>query len=291
MRKVFSKKEGFPGQKLVVLSLALKKQLAEDSFVRHLYLTDIGIFPKAENHYVKREKGSSEYVLQICFEGDGFCEFNGHTSRIKAGQYFILPPGKKHIYGSYKNLSWKVGWIHLLGRDVTDIVSRINLNGFGKPHDFHVSETWQLLFEEVTNSLEQDLSYTNVAGKCSYLSPLLSEFIYRDRMDFSKSADPVEKAIKMMHMNVGNQLTLDSMASKAGLSVSRFSVVFKNKTGTSPNEYFLGIKMQKACHYLITSTMTVREISSHLAFDDPYYFSRCFKKRMGASPLHYRKTV
>ncbi|MCH2207751.1 MAG: AraC family transcriptional regulator [Lentisphaerales bacterium] len=155
-------------------------------------------------------------------------------------------------------------------------------------HRTSASKEWLGLFDQLIDSLEKDLSYVNVAYNCSFLWPLLAELVFQERMAFGKIDDPVDKAIQFMRDNSEVQISLTELARVADLSVSRFSVVFKKKTGTSPNEYVLEMKMHKACNLLITTRMTVREIAQMLGFDDPYYFSRCFKKRMGDSPQIFR---
>ena len=41
---------------------------------------------------------------------------------------------------------------------------------------------------------------------------------------------------------------------------------------------------------LVHTNLSICEIAQKIGFDDPYYFSRLFKKEMGLSPAHYRKT-
>jgi AraC-like DNA-binding protein len=53
-------------------------------------------------------------------------------------------------------------------------------------------------------------------------------------------------------------------------------------------DYFIHLKIQNACKLLYLTDMTVREVSFELGYDDPYYFSRLFKKVMGISPMQYR---
>ena len=99
----------------------------------------------------------------------------------------------------------------------------------------------------------------------------------------------VDKAIQFMQQNVYSNVSLPEIASKAGLSVSRLSTVFREQTGAPPKEYLLNLKMKRACNYLSMTQLPVKDIAENLAFTDPYYFSRCFKQRIGISPLKYRK--
>ena len=233
------RKEGFTHQRLIVLPTSLRIQLSADPFVRQLYLTDIGIFPSAENHLVERDNGTNEYVLQFCFDGEGFSQFNGERHSITTGQYFLLPPGEKHSYGSSVRGGWKVGWIHLLGHGAELFAERVGVSNFGKALDFKASKDWLGLFGKVLDSLETDLTYINIAHNCSFLWPMLIEMVFHEKMNSFSSGDPIECAIRFMKENTGSPLSLQEMASSANLSVSRFSAVFKNKKGQSPNEYFL----------------------------------------------------
>jgi AraC-like DNA-binding protein len=82
---------------------------------------------------------------------------------------------------------------------------------------------------------------------------------------------------------------LKEISGHLGLSASHFSNIFRNKTGYAPIEYFSRLKIQRACQYLDLTDLRVKEISSLLGYDDPYYFSRVFNKIMGDSPRNYKK--
>ena len=42
---------------------------------------------------------------------------------------------------------------------------------------------------------------------------------------------------------------------------------------------------------LDTTPLSVREIGERIGYQDPYYFTRCFRRVMGFSPRAYRKTL
>lgn len=62
----------------------------------------------------------------------------------------------------------------------------------------------------------------------------------------------------------------------------------KQKTGHSPIDYFFQMKMQKASQQLDFTNRSVKDIAMSMGFDDPYYFSKRFKKITGMSPRKYR---
>ena len=52
---------------------------------------------------------------------------------------------------------------------------------------------------------------------------------------------------------------------------------------------FLHRKIARACYLLEVSDLPVAEVAQRFGFDDPYYFSRVFRKITGVSPSHYRQ--
>jgi len=91
-----------------------------------------------------------------------------------------------------------------------------------------------------------------------------------------------------MQENLSQMLTLGDIAASVNISVPHFSSIFRKKTGFSPIEYFIHLKVQKACQYLLFTDLRVKEIAEKLGIEDPYYFSRMFHKLMGVSPNLYR---
>jgi AraC-like DNA-binding protein len=78
------------------------------------------------------------------------------------------------------------------------------------------------------------------------------------------------------------------MAKKINLSASHFSSLFRKATGMSPLDYFIHLKLQKACLLLYSTETKVKKVAGAIGYDDPYYFSRLFKKHMKLSPEQYR---
>jgi AraC-like DNA-binding protein len=100
----------------------------------------------------------------------------------------------------------------------------------------------------------------------------------------------VERSIQYMVEHIQSSLTLDEMAHHIGLSKPHFVHLFKQVTRYSPIDYFLRLKIQRSCQYLDLTDYHIKEISKSIGIQDPYYFSRVFRKVMGQSPSEYRKT-
>jgi AraC-like DNA-binding protein len=99
--------------------------------------------------------------------------------------------------------------------------------------------------------------------------------------------DIVEIVAHYFAENIERHLTLAEVAAYSGLSASRLSAVFKERTGHSPLNYFNLMKIR----LLDNTGLKLSQISFKLGIDDQYYFSRLFSKIMGMSPKAYRNRL
>lgn len=71
------------------------------------------------------------------------------------------------------------------------------------------------------------------------------------------------------------------------LNYSHLSATFSKITGQTIIDAHTRLRMNKALHLLRTTSMNVSEISERLGFQNPFYFTRVFKKVLGESPSYY----
>ena len=74
-----------------------------------------------------------------------------------------------------------------------------------------------------------------------------------------------------------------------GMNMSRSVLYRKLKalTNLSPNEFIRTVRLKRAAQLLPKHNGTVAEISYLVGFNDPGYFTRCFRKQFGRSPKEY----
>ena len=97
--------------------------------------------------------------------------------------------------------------------------------------------------------------------------------------------------IRYIEENLDRPLTREDLARCAKLSPSRFGALFKEIFGVSPGHFVRAGQMRRAQQLLIASPLGVAEIASQCGYEDPFHFSRAFKKNVGMSPLIYRKAM
>jgi AraC-like DNA-binding protein len=288
-------KSGFLGERAIVLPEPIISELRKDEFGSLLHITDIGFYPKAEFHFRKRTKEEAkQYILIYCVEGAGWFEIENIKHKVSADQFFILPRGKAHSYGSNPKAPWTIYWIHFDGTKAGFFSEDFDRPTQIRPEkDSRIEDRLQL-FEEIYSTLKNGYSKNNldysISGLFHFLGSLKFLGAYRESLSTKQGQrDRVDDAIHFMRENIHKRLTLKDIADYTGISVSHFSVLFQKKTGYSALNYFSQLKIQQACQYLDFSDMKINQISMLTGFEDPFYFSRIFTKTMGLSPTEYRK--
>ncbi|HCW52716.1 MAG TPA: hypothetical protein DG753_03015 [Clostridium sp.] len=76
---------------------------------------------------------------------------------------------------------------------------------------------------------------------------------------------------------------------KIYLSYKHIAKIFKDATGKTLLEYHTAIRMNEAARMLRETSHSIKYISLHMGYSEPFYFSNVFKKVLGISPKAYRK--
>jgi len=109
-----------------------------------------------------------------------------------------------------------------------------------------------------------------------------------DRLNCDNS-QRIEKTVQYMTQHLDKPLQASELAAVANVSLSHFFALFKQRMGCSPIDYFTRLRMQRACQLLDSTSARVKEIAAALGYDDPFYFSRVFRRYFGASPGRVRR--
>jgi len=97
------------------------------------------------------------------------------------------------------------------------------------------------------------------------------------------------EVIKYMNRNLGSTVMNQKLASLIGMAANSFARFFRLQTGYSPNRYLTKIRIENACHLLLHTNLSLKQIAEDCGFFDRYYFTRVFNKSMNISPAKYRK--
>lgn len=282
---------GLGRQRIEIPKPVLKNKVQHNELLRQLYICSLGYYPKAEKHFTYRKKGLPENFLFYCVDGKGWYSIGDKKYQVNANECFMLPQNTEHAYGSDEEHPWSIYWIHFGGESLPEFNRMQVVQKFFKPSLIKHSGEVAIHFSKIYKALELGYSTDNLVFANMCLSHFLTLFIYNAKHDTvveRESMDCVDNAILYMQERINDNITLNELSQHYNYSASRFSNIFKQKTGHSPIDYFIQMKMQKASQQLDFTNRSVKDIAMSMGFDDPYYFSKRFKKITGMSPRKYR---
>jgi AraC-like DNA-binding protein len=287
------KQEGFRGQIQYVIPRPILINAARHILVSGLYPTDIGFYPAANHHLRQRDSGAEEHILIFCRQGQGWFELQGNRHLLKAGQALVIPRHTPHAYGASPQSPWTIHWMHFLGEEATYYLTLLQPEHPLLNVDPGLTAKVEWLFADASEALSNGFSPASLICAAQAARHILSLLFFSNRAFVPGAADArqygLETVIQFMKEHVNEALPLPAMAARAGISVTHFSRLFRQQTGFSPMDYFIHLKIQRACRYLTLSQLSIKEISAQIGYEDPYYFSRIFRKVMGLPPAEYRK--
>lgn len=263
----------------------------QHDLLTRFFVTNLGFFTRVYGHRTERDT-FDEYLVIYCLDGRGWYEAAGHSWDIEKGQIMFVQRDVPHVYGSDLRDPWSIQWAHFRGELAQSYLDLINITPEKPVCRIGIQPGICTLFSEALDVLKSGYSLYHLVKISSLIQQALSQIA------FSTAYSPpqgsiglhVGNVIEYMLANITERRTLDDFAEQACLSRSYFSRQFRLRTGYAPVEYFIRLKMQRACELLVTTHMTVGQISRGLGYQDQYYFSRIFKKIVGVHPTRYRQS-
>ena len=291
------KRDGFAGELLISIPQnVLAGAIQKGQILPHqLYVSHIGYFPKALYNYCQRPQGCVDNILFYCVQGKGYYTLDGHTFTLNPNQYVIVPATDKPlVYWSDTEDPWSIYWVHFTSDALQAFNRAYHIVPEQGPQYIPHNEKGIRIWEEMYENLSRGYSPENLMNTNLCLYHLIATFVFSQQQNQNSSSPEkaiIRETIDYMKNNLDKTIRIEDFADLNKYSVSHFSKLFRLTTGMSPIEYFIHLKMQKACQLLYTEDSRVKQIAALLGYDDPYYFSRLFKKYMNTSPETYRKSV
>ena len=145
--------------------------------------------------------------------------------------------------------------------------------------------------DEASNRLYKTLLSARTLDECQQLieSRLLS---VRDQLEQTRGEQGSQLIDKVcshiLEHYMESDMSLTTVAKSVFITPTYLSILFKKKLGLPFSEFVINLRMDKAKQLLAMSNFKTYEVAARVGYNDPQYFSGCFKKRVGLTPTEYR---
>ena len=236
-----------------------------------------------------------EYIIHFILSGNGFYSANGNTWSLGPGQMFLIYPDEPVVYCADATNPWSYTWIGFKGIRVDTILKNC---GFSKNHlclsapdpDKYMN-CFDDLFEHGNTGFSDDLYRESILLKLFSIlvrhhnRPTLkadqAQTGYSDNVYVNLA---IEDIGKMYMQGIG----VSDIAESIGITRSHLNHVFQKELNISIQNFLMDFRMHKSANLLVSTTMSIKEISNLVGYNDQLVFSKAFKKKFGMSPKSYR---
>lgn len=246
-----------------------------------------------EDHLFQPDGGrilQDTHILYIINGSGWFASAHQPRTCLQAGDAVLLFPGEWHSYAPNPRTGWSEAWIGFSGNRAKALVE---LYGFGteKPVvHVGVSNNLYVAFDQACQvalkqlpAFQQQLSgYVVLLISSIYAMSRQQEFVH------NPSSESIVHALLFMRQNLYRPLHMEEVAQAIGMGYSKFRKLFRDYTGFPPTQYFLRLKMEQAKDYLLSTSLSGKEIAFRLGFDSVSYFIKLFRQYHGQTPSEVR---
>lgn len=209
-----------------------------------------------------------------------------HDKQIAFGEHdlLIMLPNERIHYKALEE--WSISWLGLYGETVDKFIKILGITPDNPT--IHVSLYNELynIMEKVYN-ISKDLSLSSKFSATGLIYEFFSILVQNANIG-KDNVNSVKTALRIMDYNYSSPITVEQIAKRLSLNTSYFSRFFSEQVGTSPKQYLLNKRIERAKELLLETNASIFEIANSVGYDDQLYFSRIFKKHIGLSPLKYR---
>jgi AraC family transcriptional regulator of arabinose operon len=253
-----------------------------------------GHFVRRGRYRAWREHGTRDWLLIYTAGGRGRFGFDGGEIITTAGDAVLLRPGARHDYGlAAPDKPWELLWAHFHPRpswidwlawpehapgamriEVRDVAARRQIR-------HRLADVVAL----AASSLRRRQEFAMNA-----LEEVLLRFDALNPRGVDAAIDPrIRAAADHACRHLDRRITLDDLADVAGLSHSRFAHLFRQQTGSTPQQFLEHQRLARARQLLSATPLSVKEVAHQVGFDNPFYFTLRFRRATGTSPRQWRE--
>jgi len=239
-----------------------------------------------------RPNGRVDYHILYITEGVCFVTLDGVTHAAAAGSLIFFFPGERQNYAFRAEMPSVSYYLHFSGTSPAVLLGKIER---GEKRIFSIGKSATL--EELLRRTEEEYTLAlpmsdRVTG--GYLLAILALCLRKIRLaedgrTQTQATGKIADICREMLTALTDEHPISYYAARAHLSESRFTHLFHEVTGKSPQAYLTEARIRRAEELLSDTPLSVAAVGEAVGVKSPYYFSRFFKKYTGLSPAAYRK--
>jgi AraC family transcriptional regulator of arabinose operon len=253
---------------------------------RRLAIHRAGCYVDTHHHGVDVPGGFEATQLFVCTAGSGWVRVGRAEHVIVPGTAFVIPRDEPYAYAGTQG-AWTLWWCSLIGTDVDEVLAEVGMTAEHPVATIGNLERLVAVIDDIIQTYDRDTSPHEAIEASGAGWQLIS------RLDAGRTAtpnaDPLARAVEYLSERYRANVRVPELSAAVGVPPAKLAALFREATGGGVLSYIIGLRMTEARRLLAETSLTVGEVATAVGYDDPYYFSREFRRRHGMTPSGCRR--
>lgn len=232
----------------------------------------------------------NDYAVGLVTSGRGsFQVDDGPVQSVEPGCLFPVYPGPVFHYGPTPHTAWCEYHFGVSGPGLKRLLDCGVFPADGRVHQLvnvaPIVEGIRELLRVVKRAGPGDADRAVLMAERLLVEMYYSREALRQAQTPSKS---MEAVLEYCRRNFRQEVDFEALAAEHAMSYSTLRQAMRKITGQAPAHYLTTLRCEAARQLLSDTDLSVKEIGARVGIDDPYTFSRIFKRSVGVSPQAFR---
>lgn len=222
--------------------------------------------------------------------GKGSFTINDTYYPLSYGSLIAFSPNKPHKFDADVDVPMEQFFLIFKGSRAMELLEKSKME---QKNAVKVCDPEALLssFQKI---LRIGLNQTEYANEicCNYLKAILLEQVDQRHNKYieSTSFENFQRCKDYLENNFISIYTSSQLADECSINIRYLARLFRKYENSRPYEYLMNLKMNKAANLFLTTSFNVNQVAKMTGIEDPYHFSRIFKKKFKIAPSKYRES-
>ncbi|PZP43767.1 MAG: hypothetical protein DI598_15380 [Pseudopedobacter saltans] len=254
---------------------------------------------KYEHVLSKTPHRHDHYTLMWITQGHGSQLIDGNEYEMLTDRVFFLHPGQVHSMLDF----YRDGWLLLFNEVIykmflkyhplEEYFGMMDLTGERPFVDLSAKakDIFRSIFQLIQNELKKDKMDENIGSHLISILLLTANKLFhaqKKQPEGNEERDLIRRLKLLVEDHFRGMQHVAFYADQLNVLPRRLNDIVKANTGQSIHEIISERLLTESKILLSSSSMTVKEISYNLGFNDPSYFNRFFKRYMKITPVEFR---
>lgn len=238
--------------------------------------------------YFIRRRDFPFYSLEFVLQGRGVLEFGRRKVMLGPGAVFSYGPGLPHVIRTDADEPMVKYFVDFTGFEARALLEEFHL-GPGRALQVALPQKVLDLYEALLQNGINDTAYSErlCAGLLRVLVLKMAESAQPTDRRHTRAFSTYLRSRQFLEERYLELQTLKDIAAGCRVDAAYLCRLFQRFDNLSPYQRLTRMKMSRAAQLLTSTHLLVKEVADQLGYEDPYHFSRVFKKVYGVAPEQF----